>query len=111
MNFFTDLAKILAKDPGSQDATDDANQRALEWARQVGDKEASDRLQRDTTPTARDSRIAAMQTTPMDAVTGLLARKNERRDIRLDAAFQAAKLGKWKNVSNFDVNLICHLAL
>ncbi|KAL5966357.1 Vacuolar protein sorting-associated protein 13C [Taenia solium] len=93
LSFFTDLAKILAKDP-KMDAMDDKNQKALEWANRLGDTEASERLQTSSLMTPHEARLSAAKTTPVDAVSGVLARRSERRDIRLDAVSEAAKMGR-----------------
>nr|VZI54478.1 unnamed protein product [Spirometra erinaceieuropaei] len=67
-----------------------------EWARRLGDKEGMRSAQErklELQPTHTDIRLMDSQTTPMEAVTGIMSRKDERRQIRLDAAFRAAAAG------------------
>ena len=94
MGFFTNLAKILAKE-SNEDEVDAKNKRAIEWADRIGDTEDAERLRANAVLTPCEARLSAAKTTPIDAVTGLMARKTERRDIRLDAAFEAAKIGEF----------------
>lgn len=75
------------------DAMDNKNQKALEWANRLGDTEASERLQTSSLMTPHEARLSAAKTTPVDAVSGVLARRSERRDIRLDAVSEVAKMG------------------
>ncbi|VDD80245.1 unnamed protein product [Mesocestoides corti] len=98
MTFFTNLATVLSKH-SVQEPSDDANQRAFEWAHRLGDKEASARLQEESIMTEHDARLSSAKITPVDAITGIIARKNERRDIRLGAAFEAAKMGEFLYLS------------
>ncbi|CDS40179.1 Vacuolar protein sorting associated protein 13A [Echinococcus multilocularis] len=101
LGFFTDLAKVLAKDP-ELGAIEDKNQKALEWANRLGDTEASEHLQTSSVMTPHEARLSVAKTTPVDAVSGLLARKNERRDIRLDAVSEAAKMGRYLRIPEVD---------
>ncbi|KAL5112179.1 Vacuolar protein sorting-associated protein 13C [Taenia crassiceps] len=101
LSFFTDLAKILAKDP-EIDVTEDKNKRALEWANRLGDTEALERLQTSSLMTPHEARLSAAKTTPVDAVSSVLARRSERRDIRLDAVSEAAKMGRLLRIPEVD---------
>lgn len=93
MSFFTDLAKIIAKNPNSEEELKSRDQTALEWSKRVGDAEGSALLREKSVLSNREAHLYANKTTPMDAVSGVLARKSERRDIRIGAVLEAAKMG------------------
>lgn len=112
MGFINDLIKILSKNPKPEEELKDKDQRALEWATRIGDTEGSANLQEKSVLSTREARLNATKTTPVDAVLGVLARKNERRDIRIGAAVEAVKMGSYAFGDDFafllSTVLICY---
>ncbi|VDO04823.1 unnamed protein product [Rodentolepis nana] len=93
MGFFSNLANVLSKKLESEEELKEKDQKAMEWATLVGDTEGSAQLREKSMVSNREARLNFTKTTPADAITGVFARRNERRDIRIDAALEAVKLG------------------
>ncbi|KAM3179598.1 hypothetical protein ACTXT7_000333 [Hymenolepis weldensis] len=102
MGFFNNLIKILSKNPKPEEELKDKDQKALEWATLIGDTEGSANLQEKSVLSTREAHLNATKTTPADAVLGVLARKNERRDIRIGAAVEAVKMGRYLKIPEID---------
>nr|CDS30225.2 Vacuolar protein sorting associated protein 13A [Hymenolepis microstoma] len=102
MGFFNDLTNILSKNLEFEEELKDKDQKALEWATLVGDTEGSAQLREKSMVSTREASLISSKTTPADAISGVFARRNERRDIRIGAAFEAVKLGRYLKIPEID---------
>ena len=107
MGFFTDLAKTLTK-KSERNEMDEKTKKAIVWAERIGDKEDGQRLRTSSELTPHEARLSNAKTTPVDALAGLMARRHERRDIRLDAAFEAAKIGELFSLYNITITNVAY---
>lgn len=106
--FVTNVAKAFNPDVDTNSqsglATDSAASYEADWARRLRDDEGIKSAEaRQGQRTILDERLASSQITPADAITGVIARQTERRNIRLQAAAQAKALGWLYEIKYSDI--------
>ncbi|VDQ14651.1 unnamed protein product, partial [Trichobilharzia regenti] len=89
MNYFNNLLLTLSKQVKKVEGTPE-----IEWAASIGDKEGLEKAKRRAAQEAEMNKQLPARLTAVDAVESHIARKNERRTIRIEAASEAQKSGK-----------------
>ncbi|CAH8840545.1 unnamed protein product [Trichobilharzia szidati] len=89
MNYFNNLLLTLSKQVKKVEETPE-----IEWAASIGDKEGLEEAKRRAAQEAEMNKQLPARLTAVDAVESHIARKNERRTIRIEAASEAQKSGK-----------------